>query len=447
MNSSLVLPSADGYRGIWYCCNGMPDPYRHKYSGGLGTYCSSHLPLAWYAPAVRRTFFCYGGRPVEANRLLHMVACYDHASAKVCRPRILLDKQTDDAHDNASLMLDEQGFVYVFCSSHGTAREAFIYRSARPYSIDAFSRVYARNFSYPQPWWVGGAGALFLHTLYVGGRRYLHWMTSPDGVNWPNRAEPLAAIPDGHYQLSWRRGSTVATCFNYHPAAPDGHRSACDGRTNLYYLQTRDIGRSWQSISGRTVRPPLTEVSNPALVDDFEGEGLLVYLVDMNFDQAGRPIILVVTSRGHQPGPENGPRVWTTVHWTGRRWQRRSMCESDSNYDVGCLHAMDDGSWRVIGPTLPGPQRYNPGGEMALWTSDDSGNTWEMLRQITRNSVYNHTYARRPVAAHADFFALWADGHGRMPSPSRLYFCTAEGHAFRLPQRMDQAWATAEPVS
>jgi hypothetical protein len=136
-----------------------------------------------------------------------------------------------------------------------------------------------------------------------------------------------------------------------------------------------------------------------------------------------------------------------TLHWTGRKWRRRAMTESDSNYDVGCLHAMADGSWRVIGPTQPGPQRYNPGGEMALWSFADRGNTWQMLRQITRDSPFNHTYARRPVDAHAGFFALWADGHGRMPSPSRLYFCNADGDAFRLPEKMGQDWARPEPVA
>ena len=31
---------------------------------------------------------------------LHMVSYYDHASGTVPRPRILLNKHTDDAHDN-----------------------------------------------------------------------------------------------------------------------------------------------------------------------------------------------------------------------------------------------------------------------------------------------------------------------------------------------------------
>ncbi len=49
----------------------------------------------------------------------------------------------------------------------------------------------------------------------------------------------------------------------------------------------------------------------------------------------------------------------------------------------------------------------------------------------------NHTYAREPVRAHDDFYALWADGHGRQPSASSLYFANRAGEVFRLPREMN----------
>ena len=435
------LPVADGYRGIWYFCNGLKGPYKYKYSGGLGTYCAKHIPLAHYAREAETTFFCYGGRPRDANRLLHMVARYDHRTGMVCRPRILLDKQTDNAHDNPVILLDDEGYVYVFSSSHGATRLAYISRSTEPYSIDAFERVYSKNFSYPQPWHIPGSGILWLHTLYRDGRRLLHWTTSGDGRNWPDEPRPLAAIERGHYQVSWRRGRKVGTIFNYHPSA------GVDARTNLYYLQTEDFGRSWQSVAGETVPTPLTEVDSPALVHDFRSEGRRVYLKDLNFDAEGNPIALVLTSNGFEPGPENAPRLWTTLHWGGGEWRIRAGIESDSNYDTGCLHVEGDGSWRLIAPTEDGPQPYNPGGEMVLWRSADQGESWRKLRDITRGSEFNHTYARRPVDAHRDFYAFWADGHGLRPSESRLYFCNADGDALRLPTKMRDDWAEGEPIN
>ena len=70
-----------------------------------------------------------------------------------------------------------------------------------------------------------------------------------------------------------------------------------------------------------------------------------------------------------------------------------------------------------------------------------------MTKQLTRGSAFNHTYVRRPVHAAPGFTAFWADGHGRKPSPSRLYFCTQHGRVFRLPPHMDGDTATPEPVN
>ncbi|MFP4621787.1 MAG: hypothetical protein ACLFM7_10785 [Bacteroidales bacterium] len=44
---------------------------------------------------------------------------------------------------------------------------------------------------------------------------------------------------------------------------------------------------------------------------------------------------------------------------------------------------------------------------------------------------------RKPVNAHDDFYALWADGHGRKPSESRLYFCDKQGNVYKLPESME----------
>ena len=57
--------------------------------------------------------------------------------------------------------------------------------------------------------------------------------------------------------------------------------------------------------------------------------------------------------------------------------------------------------------------------------------------QLTPNSERNHTYARRPVNAHPDFYAIWADGDAWQPSESNLYFTDRAGsRVWRLPGKM-----------
>ena len=149
-------------------------------------------------------------------------------------------------------------------------------------------------------------------------------------------------------------------------------------------------------------------------------------------------MILFLTSKGPHCGPTGDPRTWhNTARWTGSGWEIRAAMQSDNNYDTGSIYLEEDGTWRIIGPTETGPQAYNTGGEMAMWVSKDRGKTWEMVKQLTRGSKRNHTYARRPLNAHPDFYAFWADGDARRPSESTLYFCDKQGKRPRAPAEDD----------
>jgi hypothetical protein len=221
----------------------------------------------------------------------------------------------------------------------------------------------------------------------------------------------------------------LGSAFNYHPPG-----KGLNWRTNLYYMETSDMGQSWNNAAGHSLDLPLTECDNPALVQEYESQGRNVYMKDITFDADGHPVILYLTSGGWESGPVNDPRIWQTARWTGAAWDIQGTIRSDNNYDFGSLYIEQDGTWRLIAPTETGPQPYNPGGEVAMWTSTDRGTTWTKIKQLTRDSRYNHTYVRRPVNAHPDFYAIWADGHARQKSDSRLYFTDRDGtRVWRLP--------------
>jgi hypothetical protein len=235
----------------------------------------------------------------------------------------------------------------------------------------------------------------------------------------------------GHYQVSGAHGKKVGSFFNYHPGG------SVDKRTNLYYVQTEDAGKTWTTVEGKPLTLPLQDIKNPALVIDYEGRGTLMYTCDLNFDRTGNPLLLYVTSRGYAPGPENDPREFRLTRWTGRRWETSVISKTDHNYDMGSLW-VGRSEWKVIAPTLPGPQTGGSGGEMCLWSSADQGATWTLKKQITHNSPRNHNYARRPVNACDPFFAFWADGDPNKLSESHLYFCDSTGErVWQLPYDME----------
>ena len=444
---------ADGYRGIWYMNQPSNDQYVYKYSGGMGTYCAKHKPFAVYCEAVNKTFFCYGGAPEDDSRkLLHMVSFFDHETGTVPRPTVLLDKQTSDAHDNPVISVDAKGFLWIFSTSHGRSRPSFIHRSKRPYDIEAFERIDAtredgdtrvpiKNFSYMQIWNSADQGFHAFFTRYnYPAARTLCFMNSADGIRW-SKWQRLAAIDAGHYQISGIGRDRVASMFNYHPKG-----KGLNWRTNLYYVESRDNGKSWTTVGGRALELPLTRVKNDALIRDYESDGLNVYLKDLRFDDDDHPVLLYITSGGYESGPKNDPRTWRLARWNGSRWLFSSITTSNNNYDMGELWLLADDDWRVIGPTADGPQPYNPGGEIVMWQSRDQGATWSEMRQMTQDSPMNHGYVRRVLNARPDFIAVWADGHGRKPSESRLYFCNANGDVFQLPESMTGDTSAPIPV-
>lgn len=425
--------NVDGYRGIWFTL-GQFGPYGDKYSGGLGTYTANHIPMAIHSPESGKTFFVYGGATGTGDRqLVVMASWYDHTQHRVPQPTVVhVSPGVDDPHDNPSLTIDSDGYLWIFVSGRSTRRAGIIYRSSAPYSTDHFERIREDEFTYPQPWWTDN-GLLHLFTRYSNGRE-LYLERSPDGRTW-EEPRKVAGI-GGHYQVSSWNDGVLGTFFNRHP------NGNVDRRTDLYYIQSRDGGQSWTTADGTTVDLPLAEEDHPARIRNLSANGRLQYTLDLNWDRNGHPLLLYVTSGSHEAGPSSEPRFWELSRWTGSEWVHSVVARSDHNYDLGSLFVLED-RWVVVGPTGTGPQAWGTGGELERWESRDQGATWEKKRQITVNSEFNHTYVRRPLHASDPFSLYWADGNPDEISPSRLYFGELSGERYwQLPYEMDGPYAT-----
>ncbi len=456
----IFCTKGDGYRGIWWGQTATGDEYVYKYSGGLGTYPVQNAPFAVYREEVGKTFFVWGGATVEGWRdvetrgprwdygsgeLLHMVSYYDHRTGQVPRPTVLFDKWTADPHDNPVLTIDDEGYLWIFSPSHGHwTTPSFVHRSVEPYSIEQFVTVSEGLFAYPQVWWTRGKGLSFFHTNYgtVEARaadRGICYRHSRDGFEWGS-AVRLGCCELGHYQVTAERSGVVATAFDVHP-----NEGGLEARTNFYYLQSTDFGKTWTTAAGEEVVVPVDRRDHPALVRDFHAEGLLCYIKHLVLDGEGNPHVHLVTSRGWEPGPEKGPHVWHVATCRDGVWIYEEVLRSDCNYDMGSLTVQADGSRSLVGTSGKGPQEFNTGGEVELWSQSAVGEPWTRERVLTDGSERNHSHPRCAVDAHAEFRALWADGHTRQPSPSRLYFTNAAGDVRVLPDRMDDDFATPLP--
>ncbi len=406
-----------------------------------------------YRPEVNKTFFVYGGttktshlevdtRPGRWNcspgELLHMVSYFDHESGTVPRPTILLDKWTADPHDNPVLSIDDEGYLWVFSPSHGHwTTPSYIHRSTEPYSIERFETVSEGNYSYPQVWALEGKGLAFFHTQYAepgrqGAARGIFYRHGRNGGDL-DKSVCLGRLEQGHYQVTARReDGLVATAFDFHPM-----EGGLEARTNIYYAQSEDDGRTWTDAAGHPLQMPVQDRDHPARIRDFLAEGLLVYIKDMVFDREGRPVIHFLTSRNFKPGPESGPHAWHVAFWNGADWEYSEVLVSDNNYDMGSLFQEPDGGWRIIGTSGTGPQKWNTGGEVEIWRKPAGVKTWHREKSLTSRSPFNHSHPRRPFHHHPEFAVMWMDGHARRPSESRLYFSDFDGRrVVQLPEEL-----------
>jgi len=423
-------PRSEGYMGIWYSTGDLTQ-YGYKLSGGFATFGSRHLPTAIYSPEARKTFFVYGGTKVpDQSHLLIMVSYFDHVTNKVPKPVIVYDKEgVRNPYDNASLLIDGNGYIWIFVSGWLRTRPGLIFRSSLPYSIDRFENVKIKEMSFPQPWWTPERGFLLTFTKMRNGFE-INFCRSSDGLNWSEDKTITSMGGNGHVSAFYNNRLYLA--FNYHPAGDP------DRRTNLYMVYTDDYGDTWKTINGSTVTVPLRDVNNEALIRDFHNEGKLTYIYDINFDLKGNPVLLACIGGDAMPGPSRIPREWVIVKRQDNQWVFNKICETDNNFDAAALH-ITDRKWIVTGPSEPGPQKYAAGGEMAVWESTDEGVTWKKVRLITANSKYNNSYARRPLNADKEFYVWWADGNAYEFSESRIYFTNNKfDRVYMLPFRMNR---------
>ena len=447
-DASQICETVPGYRGIWFDL-GQATAYGSKYCGGLGTYTMKHIPMAIYSPVVDRTYFVYGGTPSQEKKYLQcMIGCYDHATGMLQKPRVVMDKGVDgvkDPHDDPTIQVDKDGYLWVFVSGRSNSRKGRIYRSINPFDITAFEMVSEFTMAYPQIMYSPERGFFFFFTRYDGTRQ-LFYQSSVDGRNWTSYKQ-LASIKNGtetksgHYQISNICGNKLCTAFNRHL------NGNVDTRTSVYFVQSTDWGQTWTTVDGQPVTVPVTKRDANCLVVDYESQDKNCYIKDVNFDTQGNPIIIYVISDSHKTGPEGGVREWFSLYWTGSEWRKTKVTESTHCYDSGSIWVNGD-VWTIIAPTTPMPEgdpRYwGAGGEVVEWTSTDKGVSWTRTKQWTSNSERNHTYVRRPFYADDDFYAYWADGNTDAFSKSCLYFATKAGKIYRMPYNMTAEWQKPE---
>ena len=411
-------------RGVWYACghrvNTLPGQ-EYVYSGPMATYCAWHRPMAAYAPDVNRTFWVYGNADNAPT-----ITVYDHATGRFAYPVVLGSNPDGDAHRNATIAIDDDGFLVVFYGAHG--HHTHVLRSARPYDVGAWETLPdlpEPHTSYPQPFMVN-PGELLVSYRHAPGWNFT--TTRDRGRTW---AEPRAVVDFGcpseargcaecsiygitigdtgdyprrvHFAWSRLGGGTLEEIASKHLWAR---------RYNIYYACTDDGGRTWRRSDGTPYTLPIDE-EQAEKVYDCGQRG--VWLKDIQLDADGRPLVLFIDSV-----PETYESRWLVARLLPSAWQMSQVAESDHMYDDGGLLYMAEDDIRVYAPTTAVQPRQD-GGEIEEWRSTDGGKTWANTAHITAGSRYSHNNVKTVFnhqAGPGDLQVVWSYGDSVYPPES-----------------------------
>jgi hypothetical protein len=218
----LVAQVGDGYRGIWY----MNQPLKSEHATNTaaaspptrsGT-CRSRFPRRGAEKDVLRLRRLGGQYLRSKDELQHLVSYYDHATGTVPRPVRIVQKRTEDAHDNPTLSIDADGHLYVFSSAHGTSPPVLPPQIEAPYDITEWELIVTELLLHPAVVPAGVAALPLPPHALREGRAHTQLEDLADGRTW-TAPQLFAHIEMGDYQLSARQGSTdrVAIAFDLHP--------------------------------------------------------------------------------------------------------------------------------------------------------------------------------------------------------------------------------------
>jgi len=417
-NPSQAVPPS--HRGVWYACgtvNTLPG-HAHVYSGAMATYCAWHRPMAVYAPAVNKTFWAYGNADNAPT-----ITCYDHGRQSFAEPVVLGSNPDGDAHRNPTLLVDTEGFLYVFYGAHG--HPSHVVKSTSPHDIGswrALADLDDPRGTYPQPWQLveGEVYVMYRHApgwrcrvSKDGGETWqapVSIIDSPPDAGWDCTVYGISIAETGPFprrvHFAWSRlgGGTPEEIQAKHLWAR---------RYNVYYACSDDGGRTWQRSDGTPYELPITESTAEKLYDCGQHG---VWLKDIQLDAQGNPYILFLDSE-----TETYQSDWMVLRHVGGEWKLSKVTHSDHMYDGGGLVLLSDQDIRIYGATTPS-QPHEDGGEIEEWQSTDGGETWVNTAHITHDSRYSHNHVKvvhNHQAGVGDLRMFWSYGDSHSPPETR----------------------------
>ncbi len=370
------------------------------YRGASATFPAYQQDMAVYRPQTNRTYFTWANAatsaaPGDVAKAFAVVGAFDHGTGQivdVSKPIAFADA---DGHRNPSLLIDAEGYVYVFGGSHGDATK--VMRTTTPYDIKNW--MVCANVpgvtTYPQPVELEpGVITLF----YRDGYTWVYRRSTDRCANWSGPVEVIKPMPQprmGAYAIKGDKGTNVHfawTVLDFDTQL----------RKNVWYIKSNG-GQAFTKADGSALTLPVAGNGGDLIFDSGDDQ---VNLHNIQFDGA-EPVILI--SHGVTGSPWN----WKVLRRVSGTWQAYAVpATADRQFDCGAILVLSASDYRAYLPSAAG-QAGEDGGNIEEWRSVDRGITWTLFKQLT-DDPFNHNHIKVVRDGTQAFRAFWSYGDARL---------------------------------
>lgn len=374
--------------GVWFKANSG------VYHSPMATYCAWHRPMAVYVQSQNKTFFVYG----DYNNA-PVINYYNHSSQTFGEPVQIGTNSDDDPHKNPTILIDEDGYIYIFWGAHSDPNK--VSKSTAAYNITNWTTkpTFGSTITYPQPW------QLKTGELFVCYRDYGKWgyRTSTNGADsWSSNTNivDFSGTNQSIYLASVAETGSYPRKIHLAWSAMD--EGIWHQRWDVYYAYSDDGGTTWKKRDGTAYTLPIIAATAEKVYESGD-EG--VWIKDIQLDTNGNPYILFISAnRTTYQGN------WKFARYSGGNWVTTTVASSDHMYDGGGFAVLANDDFRIYAPTTVS-QVGEDGGDIDEWKSINQGQSWSKTKSVTSSSAYSHNHVKT-VWNHQqnDFRVFWCYG-------------------------------------
>jgi hypothetical protein len=351
-----------------------------------------------------------------------------------------------DTHGAPSMIIDKQGYIYVFFGSHGG--DQIYMRTKRPEDITEWIAMppVSGEMTYPCPTLLEDNSIVLIGRAGGHVSPWVEMVGTDNGRNWSQQRNILDFRPDGVYGTvkPGVDGQTIHFTFSIQKKVDLQNRAVEDSvigkpnnwwttvwdeRNDCYYMW-RDQQGKWRNIKGEELTLPVTLNSAREKCTVFQA----------NWPHHGQMGVMGIYS-DNTPGivfldgvlpkdkidwhADKVDYTYKYARWDGKSWVISDITTTDSMWDLGpAIFPNTDDSIEVYliaggSVTVEGERTTNGrwGGDLQKWKSSDHGKSWVKVEDVITFEKTGRLFNSplEVVNAHPDgkfVFCTWTTDQG-----------------------------------